>query len=72
MKNFFADVWEALNLPIVDALGALIFYCLATYVAVEYCALSPDVPSLVLGCCLFIATDIWGSFLSKSFRKKEA
>ena len=72
MKKFFSDCYKALQLPIVDALGALIFYCLATYVASEFCAMSPDAPSFVCAACLFIATDIWGSFLNKSFRKKEA
>lgn len=72
IKKFFSDCYNALQLPIVDALGALIFYFLGTYVAVEYCAMSPDIPSFVCGFFLFIATDIWGSFLSKSFRKKEA
>lgn len=72
MKKFFADVWKALNLPILDFFGALIFWSLGIYVAAEYCGMNPDVPSLVCGFCIFIGTDIWGSFLSKSFRKKGA
>lgn len=72
MKKFFADVWKALNLPIVDLLGALIFWCIGTYIAAEFCGMSPDVPSFACAFFLFVATDTWGSFLSKSFRKKGA
>lgn len=72
MEKFFADVWKALDLPIVDVLDALIFGCLGTYIAAEFCGMSPDVPSIACAFCLFIGTDMWGSFLSKSFRKKGA
>lgn len=72
MKKFFADVWNALNLPIVDLLGALIFWFLGTYIVSEYCGMNPDIPSFVCAFCIFIGTSIWGSFISKSFRKKGA